>query len=113
MDKWFANHPDLKPFFYSRRDFDSNTNKATNPLRDRVDSTAEMLLDSFASLYYQIEGNENDKKWSIFCKFIRRMYRDQPYFTRFVDEHIDWYSDGFSNFIRERPITRTSQTASK
>ena len=98
MDKWFANNPDLKPYFYSSKD-DPNTDK---DLSARIDSTAEMLLDGFANLYYQSERIGHDKEWSTFRGFIERMYTSQPCFKSFVDKHTNWYSPEFIDFIRRR-----------
>lgn len=95
IDKWFVANPTLKPYFYLRKDVDPNTSEELNM---RLESTAEMLLDCFANFYHQRSCMlpEEEEAYKL---FMRSVYRDQPYFRRFVDKSKDWYYPRFIEYL--------------
>jgi hypothetical protein len=55
IDKFFVEHPELRPYFYHGKDLDPQVDDLT---RWRVQATAEMLLDCFTNIYRQFEHME-------------------------------------------------------
>jgi hypothetical protein len=103
IDKWFVDHPRLKPYFYHGKvivpgdTFDDD-------FRYQLDSAAEMLVDNFASLYFQLDSFVKDEERQVFREFMVRTYREQPFFKDFFDRHSKWYPKGLAALLREEDV---------
>ena len=100
IDKWFAEHPEFRPYFYNGAVLDPDVDYDPAFI-GQLDSAAELLLDSFAGLHYQSLNTVGREECMIFRRFIAGMYQHQPFFRDFVDSHIEWYSEDFGSFIRD------------
>jgi hypothetical protein len=97
VDKFFVEHPELKPYFYHALDVDENI---TGDMLHRLESTAELLLDTFAHNYDQ-KHSFATKGFEWYGNFMKSRYRTQPFLRRFVDEHVDWYNPAFIDYLQE------------
>jgi len=95
-DKFFVEHPELRPYFYHAKDLDPQADDLT---RWRVEAAAEMLLDCFTNIYRQFEhmGFEGFESYG---RFMQVMHRDQPCFRRLADEHAEWLDAAFVKHLR-------------
>jgi hypothetical protein len=61
--------------------------------------TAEMLLDCFTNVYRQFQHMAFDG-FEQYGRFMQVMYRDQPCFRRWADEHSAWLDGAFVEHLR-------------
>jgi hypothetical protein len=98
IDRWFVDNHDLRPFFYvANHDEDAETNAQ---VRAKLKSTSEMLLDCYANIYAQRDTMERGE-FERLSNYMRKVYREQPVFRRFVDNDASaWYDPSFIGHLR-------------
>lgn len=79
IDRWFAENPELRPYFYSKKSVDE-----IDPiLRERLYATAEMLVDFFYNVYFQ--RNQLPESASLpYSEWMCRLYQTSPLLQEFV-----------------------------
>jgi hypothetical protein len=92
IDKFFFDHPELRPYFYEGKPGGDNMRdeKAAN----RLNSVAEMMIDFFDMAYHQrdcmppgtVAGFEN---------YMKRIYRSSPVMKDFIGLYSASYPDKF------------------
>jgi hypothetical protein len=96
IDKFFVEHPELRPYFYHGQDLAPEADQRT---AWQVEAAAEMLLDCFTNVYHQFAHMEF-KGFASYGRFMQMMYRDQPCFRRLADQHVGWLDDPFVTYLR-------------
>jgi hypothetical protein len=96
IDRFFVDYPELRPYFYDGRDLHPQQDDHT---RWRVEATAEMLLDCFTNIYWQFE-HMGFRGFERYGRFMQVMYRDQPCFRRWADQHAGWLDGAFVKHLR-------------
>ena len=95
VDRFFAENPNLKPYFYGGKQVD--TKEQVN--RERLFSIAEMLADYFDNVYHQ-EACMPPQTFAGFSKFMRDTYQNSPVLREFLSERKDWYSKKFIEHLQ-------------
>lgn len=98
LDKWFAENPLLRPYFYSGTDIDAST---SDEMKMKLESTAEMMLDTFASTYHQLKIVPRGERERV-AKYFKDVYHGQPVFQRHVNKYCDWYDPKFIKFLTSK-----------
>jgi hypothetical protein len=85
IDTFFVDHPDLRESFYGR--IDGPGEQAT---LQRIDATAEMLLDQFMMAATQIDHMSDDLRegWH---RYTQHVWQNSPALQGFFRRHRDWY----------------------
>lgn len=88
LDQVFIDHPELRPYFYERRQPPESDNN--DELRNRVLAAAEYALDIFECIWdHQDTYEENDKdSWR---DWINDMFTSAPACRALYVEERDWY----------------------
>jgi hypothetical protein len=100
VDRVFVEYPDLRPFFYGRRDADESG--VTDDIRKKLDAVSHMMLDCFDDVYHHLEHLPASTRnpWDI---FMQDMYRHTPYLKGFLKNNEQWYSPDFVQYLKAGP----------
>ena len=86
LDKFFVDRPELRPYFY-----DNKRPPKRKCERDRVDATAEMIVDLAESIVDPGHGLEAvSVGWN---KFFTSLYKNSEALRKHWEENSDYYSD--------------------
>lgn len=85
IDKFFIEHPELKPYFYNNADIAEH-----DPDYARVQSTAEMFLD-FADFVLMHKPEMKNYPWDEWEDYFLEIYAHSPMTRRFWGGKRDWY----------------------
>ena len=96
-DEIFINNPELRPYFYGGQDITE-----ADPFYNKVQATAEYLLDYFESLTsqlrkYPLVWRQEKESWE---KNIIDMFCWSPVLCRYMDGHREWYNDKLQELKR-------------
>lgn len=96
-DAIFVRNPELRPYFYGGQDITK-----ADPLYNKVQATAEFLLDYFESLTtqlrkYPLVWRHEKESWE---KNIIDMLCWSPVLCRYIDRHRGWYDDDLQELKR-------------
>ncbi len=85
IDQFFVDHPDLRRHFYGHLDGAEEQKEL-----QRIDATAEMLLDQFMMAATQIEHMSPELKqgWK---RYVTHVVDRSPALQDFLDRNDDWY----------------------
>ena|SRR2546423_3462572 len=96
IDRFFIRRPTLKPYFYDRKEVETNNPAELNELF----SIAEMLIDYFDSVYHQQDCMPEDT-FPQFSAFMRDLCSNSPLLKDFLNERKEWYPEDFLKHLRE------------
>jgi hypothetical protein len=96
-DAMFINNPELRPYFYGGQAITE-----ADPLYNKVEATAEYLLDYFDSLIsqlrkYPLVWRYEKESWE---KTIVDMLCWSPVLCRYLDRHSEWYNNDLQELKR-------------
>ncbi len=93
IDRYFIENVDIKPYFYHGKKV------SCEPLKERLLSTAEMLLDCFDNVYHQKECMP-PHTFDAFSTFMREIHQNSPILQEVLSQREHWYPEGFIKHLR-------------
>lgn len=93
IDKHFVENTDAKPYFYYGRKVDNES------LREKLLSTAEMLLDCFDNVYHQKECMP-PHTFDAFSAYMREIYQNSPVLQELLSKRERWYPKEFIEHLK-------------
>lgn len=96
IDKFFAENPHLRPYFYSGQDIDG----LNSVERDQVLVVAEMLADCFDDAYQQ-QTIMSALVVDSFKEYVRGVYLTSPVLRRFIRSYQQWYVKDFIDLFHD------------
>jgi hypothetical protein len=95
IDRFFIEHPHLKPYFYG------GPIPAIDevPSHQQLLSVAEMMVDYFDSVYQQKECSPKDT-FGPKMKYMRQIYEESSVLREFLDANAGWYDPAFVDEIK-------------
>ena len=104
IDKYFIENADLRPYFYYGKEMD---NKNQTHMKEKLISTAEMLIDCFDNVYHQ-KNSMPSHTFDAFSAFMREIYQNSPVLREVLSMREHWYPRRFVEHLRN--ISRISTT---
>lgn len=106
MNKIFLQHPDLRPYFYDKKDLSEVPDKDIHHTHHRIMIVAEYQLDYFDLLMTQLdyiptdEDSEEDKaNWN---KYFADSFANSPALCKRISLNPDWYMTRLVNISKEK-----------
>ncbi len=99
IDRFFIDHPNLKPYFYSNKEYKSESQE----VKDQLLSVAEMMVDFFDNVYFQ----QNSMRKSTFkakAFYFGDVYNNSPVIRDYLRRPglENWYAKDFLKFLKQQ-----------
>lgn len=96
MDKVFIDHPEMRPYFYARKDISEN-----DPSYQRALAISEYLLDYFGSILVQRKRFPNVWPSNWWYPYFTYVFANSPLLCRQLKETKEWYTEELSHIMNQ------------
>lgn len=93
IDRFFFDHPEIKPYFYGNAEFSKE-----NPDYERILSVAEMLMD-FMDNAFMLMPHMPDFPWeTTWIRYFNDLIVSSPALQKFWVDNREWYTDQIEKY---------------